>query len=140
VRLLSGRRAGAAAVAAAALTACGQSPSVDSRAQQRLEEAQEVARTAADDVAELHVRVVRLERRLLGAQSAQRRWKRAAAANDKLLRKSVKAYRASVRELARTSSRAADRADEAARAAQGAARELTVLTRRFNYHLRHHGK
>jgi predicted nucleic acid-binding Zn-ribbon protein len=140
VRLLSARRAWAVAAAAATLTACGRAPSVDPEAQQRLEEVRDEAQAAADDVADLHVRVVRLERRLLRSQSAHRRLQRALSTQEKILEKSVESLEATTKELRKSSTIASDRANEAAEAASAAARDLTVLTRRFNYHLRHHGK
>jgi hypothetical protein len=140
VKLLSARRSWAALLAAAALTACGRAEAIDPQAQQRLSSVQEDAETALADVAELHVRVVRAERRLLRAQAAHRKLRRSMGSDVRRLQKAVDALRATARELRRDSSRAADEAASAAQAAATAARDLTVLTRRFDYHLRHHGK
>jgi predicted nucleic acid-binding Zn-ribbon protein len=140
VNLLSARRSWAALLAAVAVTACGRAEATDPQALQRLESLQEDAQSAVDEVASLHVRVVRLERRLLRAQSAHRRLRRGAATDLRRLTRSVDALRKSSKELAEVSAAAGERAEEAARAASSAARDLTVLTRRFDYHLRHHGK
>jgi chromosome condensin MukBEF ATPase and DNA-binding subunit MukB len=130
---------GAVLAVVATLTACARAPSVDPQAQQRLESVQADAQAAVEDVADLHVRIVRLERRLLRSQAAHRRLKRTSRAADKVLEKSVENLEAAAKELRARASAASDRGAEAAQVAAAAARDLTVLTRRFDYHLRHHG-
>jgi septal ring factor EnvC (AmiA/AmiB activator) len=128
------------AALAGVLTACGSAPpETDARAASGLENARDTAQAASEDVADLTVRVVRLERRLLRAQSAHRKLKHVLARHEKSLAKSVSKLEATAKRLAKSSSAAAARADEAARVAAAAARDVTVLTRRFDYHLRHSG-
>jgi TolA-binding protein len=140
VKLLDARGFLAVLLAAVALTACGRTAPVRPRPTEGLEDVRAEAQSTAADVAELHTRVVRLERRLLRAQSAQRKLRHNVAAKRARLEKSVARLEETLAALRKKSSAAARGAAAAAEVAASAARDLTVLTRRFDYHLRHPGK
>ena len=140
MKLSDARGFTAVLLAAVVLSACGRTAPAEPRSNEGLEDVRAEAESAVADVAELHTRVVRLERRLLRAQGAQRKLRHNVAAKRARLEKSVARLEEVSATLREKSSDAARSAAAAADAATSAARDLTVLTRRFDYHLRHPGK
>jgi uncharacterized coiled-coil protein SlyX len=126
--------------AALALAACGRAQALDPAAQEEIEGARALAERAVDEVRRFEPRVALLERRVAAHKRA------ASALRDALVSRSEKldaALRGVERRLERlaASNRAATKDAEAAlSAAEAAARDLAILTRRFDYHLRrYHG-
>jgi septal ring factor EnvC (AmiA/AmiB activator) len=140
VKLLDARGLLAALVALLVLGSCGRAQPTEAEPAEGLDDVRAEIEASVADVAELHTRVVRLERRLLRAQSAHRRLRGDVRANRSRLEDSVAQLKKASEALGKKTSTAAEATAAAAETAATAARDLTVLTRRFDYHLRHPGK
>jgi methyl-accepting chemotaxis protein len=140
MKLLDARGLLTALVAVLALTACGRSQPSAAEPPEGLDTVRAQTEAAVADVQELHTRVVRMERRLLRAQSAHRSLREDVRAKRSRLEDSVARLEKASAALREKASTASEATAAAAETAAAAARDLTVLTRRFDYHLRHPGK
>lgn len=143
--LLGAARAAIVVVVALATIACG-------RAEQgapadALRAVRADARRALDEIAELRGELTTLRARLVEARRGRSKLKSTLDANTERLSASLERVRRSLDEVRSASASgrdeaqaAQDRAASALAAANAAARDLAVLTRRFDYHLRrYHG-
>lgn len=122
------------------IAACGTAEALDPAAAKKLEQAQQSADRAEKAVAVLQTRVAELEGELRAAgNSAAGARKRLAQVSERLW-SSLKKARTAAGEVRSTASGAAGSAASALATALQAAKELTVLKDRFDYHLVHdHG-
>ena len=134
-------RRGAAAVAVlAVLGACGDAEAVDPGVERRIDRALERAEAAEESVAGLERRIENLSERLADAEDA--RADLAADLDEKAsrLRRALRDARVAVDGVRGAADAAARQASSALAEARQAARDLSVLGQRYDYHLkRYHG-
>jgi hypothetical protein len=127
-------------VVVATLTACGRGTEpIDAETQRSVDAAEATAERALETAEDVEVRVTGLETDLLEALRARRALARQVETGQKRLRASMAALRSALEELRSKTRGAGDDAAAALDAAAAAARDLSVLTRRFDYHLRSGG-
>jgi uncharacterized protein (DUF3084 family) len=134
VTLLNWRRAWAVAVIAVVLAGCGGSNALDPAARRGLADAQAAADRAFARLSRLEHRVGALAGRV---RERDARAESLAAKSDDLER-SLERLGKAVDRLRSQSDGARERARAALATAESAARDLAVLTRRFDYHLSHY--
>jgi conjugal transfer/entry exclusion protein len=127
------------AVALLSGVACGRAEPLDAAAQQSVDEAEAAAAEALDVAESLEVRVAGVESDLLEARRARRVLERGFASKQRRLADSVAELRSAIKDLRSASANASDEAKSALGTATTATRDVAVLTRRFDYHLRSHG-
>ena len=133
-------RAGALTLAALALISCGPAGSLDRSAERRLEGARATASEALERVDDLEARLAGLEGDLRASRREKRGSERALQRRSARLRDMVDGLRDSLRELREASGSIEENVAAALSVANSAARDLSVLTRRFDYHLRSGGR
>jgi uncharacterized coiled-coil protein SlyX len=129
-------RATVGLVAVLTLGACGRAAAIDAATEERIDAAQTVARRSLDEVERFEARVSLLERRVARQHRTSERLRAALAERTGKLGGSLDRLDRELAKLGSTS----EAASEAVATAQEAARDLTVLERRYEYHLRrYHG-
>ena len=133
------RRLMASVLVVPLLAACGDQETIDPAAAERMEQAQEEAESAMAAVRSLRERVAELETDLEAAEGS------ASEARSKLdevaerLWASLRKVRSSIGEAEASASDAAGAASAALVEAEAAAKDLSVLQERFDYHLSQSG-
>jgi chromosome segregation ATPase len=134
-------RRGAAAVAIlAVLGACGDAEALDPAVERRIEQALERAEDAEKSVAGLERRIENLSARLTAAEDARDELAAVLDAKTSRLRRAIRDARAAIDGARGSADSAAHEASSALAEARKAARDLSVLGQRYDYHLkRYHG-
>jgi hypothetical protein len=127
------------AIALLAGVACGRAEPLDAAAQQSVDEAEAAAAEALDLAERLEVRVAGVESDILEARRARRALQRDLGREQRRLGDAVAKLRTALDDLRSESAAASEEGKSALAAATSAARDLAVLTRRFDYHLRSDG-
>ncbi|CAN5668616.1 hypothetical protein BH24ACT26_BH24ACT26_04140 [soil metagenome] len=127
-------------LAASSLVACGGPEALDPAAQRSVEAAEVAAEEALARSEDLELRIAGLEDDLVGVRRDRRALARELSTRNGRLQESMAALRSSLKELRALSAGATDEAESAAATAAAVTRDLTVLTRRFDYHLRSRGE
>lgn len=125
-------------LAGLALAACGRAQALDPAAQEEIEGARTVADRALEAVEGFEPRVALLERRVASQRRAVQGLQDKASTASKDLGKALAAVEKRIAKLEESGDAAAEKAGAALAEAAKAARDLAVLMRRFDYHLRHH--
>ncbi|HEX2235031.1 MAG TPA: hypothetical protein VHK89_02045 [Actinomycetota bacterium] len=125
-------------LAGLALAACGRAQALDPAAQEEIEGARAVADRALEAVESFEPRVSLLERRVASQRRVVRSLRDDASTASKDLGKALAAVEKRLDRLEASGDAVAERAGTALARAEKAARDLAVLVRRFDYHLRHH--
>ena len=133
-------RAGALAAAALLSVSCGPAGALDRSAERRLEGARVDASEALERVDDLEARLGELGEELRSSRRGQDGLERALQRRGERFREVVATLRGSLKELREVSGSIEDDAAAALSVAHSTARDLSVLTRRFDYHLRSTGR
>jgi ABC-type transporter Mla subunit MlaD len=140
VTVFAPQRAPTLIVAALLLSSCGVAGGVDEATKQGLEGARAEARRALARAGRLEDRLQGLAHDLKAARGDLAALQRRVGRRQERLDGAVSQLRSALRDLRQTSSEAVEGAAEALAAAGRATRDLSVLTRRFDYHLKSHGR
>ena len=128
------------ALAAALLPACGTMGEIGGPSEEEVSRALDSASGAVARVDEVEVRIARLESRLLSERRSraalEKRLERALERRSDRFSEAVAALRKRLREVGEAGRSIGAEASSALSEAREAARALSVLTRRFDYHLK----
>ena len=123
-------------LAFAALAACGPADTLDASTHQRVEGARRDATAALEATEDLAERLDDVRRSLRKAEGDRRSLERGLDAVDTRLRSSLEDLRAAISEVRSDSASVMEDVDSALAGIDSASRDLSVLTHRFDYHLR----
>jgi septal ring factor EnvC (AmiA/AmiB activator) len=135
----TGRGAALLVLIALALASCGSPGALDDAAQDQIDEARSEAQAATEVAAALTTRLSRLENRLAAASEDRAEVAKQLDKISSRLEYSIAHFTKQVKALRSGSSEARANAEAALAEALQAARDLAVLERRFDYHLKQGG-